>query len=148
MVLLDQVVQVLRGPDLCVLRQQAIGLHLAYGPVRGSIAIERDGLRRLALMPVLSTCGQLGVDAAIMSAMISLYRDSNLRKVIEAKGQSLDFPDLADRVSHDLRSQRLSVQKAAASMPVGHRAELLRWRNGYDAMFDRVVSHEFLSHGQ
>ena len=69
MVLLDQVVQVLRGPDLCVLRQQAIGLHLAYGPVRGSIAIERDGLRRLALMPVLSTCGQLGVDAAIMSAM-------------------------------------------------------------------------------
>jgi hypothetical protein len=78
----------------------------------------------------------------------SLYRDSNLRKVIEAKGQSLDFPDLADRVSDDLRSQRLSVQKAAASMPVGHRAELLRWRNGYDAMFDRVVSHEFLSHGQ
>ena len=78
----------------------------------------------------------------------SLYRESNLRKIIEAKGQSLDFPDLADRVSDDLRSQRLSVQKAAASMPVGHRAELLRWRNGYDAMFDRVVSHEFLSHGQ
>ena len=78
----------------------------------------------------------------------TLYRDSNLRKIIEAKGQSLDFPDLADRVSDDLRSQRLSVQKAAASMPVGHRAELLRWRNGYDAMFDRVVSHEFLSHGQ
>jgi len=73
----------------------------------------------------------------------SLYRESNLRKIIEAKGQSLDFPDLADRVSDDLRSQRLSVQKAAASMPVGHRAELLRWRNGYDAMFDRVVSHEF-----
>jgi len=78
----------------------------------------------------------------------SLYRESNLRKIIEAKGQSPDFPDLADRVSDDLRSQRLSVQKAAASMPVGHRAELLRWRNGYDAMFDRVVSHEFLSHGQ
>lgn len=78
----------------------------------------------------------------------TLYRDSNLRKIIEAKGQSLDFPDLADRVSDDLRSHRLSVQKAAASMRVGHRAELLRWRNGYDAMFDRVVSHEFLSHGQ
>ena len=78
----------------------------------------------------------------------SLYRDSNLRKAIEAKGQSLDFPDLADRVSDDLRSQRLSVQKAAASVPVGRRAELLRWRNGYDAMFDRVVGHEFLSHGQ
>jgi hypothetical protein len=76
----------------------------------------------------------------------SLYRESNLRKIIEAKGQSLDFPDLADRVSDDLRSQRLSVQKAAASMPVGHRAELLRWRNGYDAMFDRVVSHESSSH--
>ncbi len=59
----------------------------------------------------------------------TLYRDSKLRKAIEERGQSLDFPDLADRVSDDLRIQRLSVREAAASMPIGHRAELLRWRS-------------------
>ena len=50
MVLLDQVVQVLRGPDPRVCRQQTIGLHLTHRVVQGRIAIERDGLRRLALM--------------------------------------------------------------------------------------------------
>jgi hypothetical protein len=34
MVLLDQIVQVLRGPDLLVLRQQAICVHLTHRPVR------------------------------------------------------------------------------------------------------------------
>jgi hypothetical protein len=71
----------------------------------------------------------------------TLYRDSKLRKTIEETGQSLDFPDLADRVSDDLRSQRLSVREAAASMPIGHRAELLRWRSSYDAQFDQVMDH-------
>lgn len=47
----SQVVQILRGPDLRVFRQQTIGLHLAHRAVRGSIAIERVGLRRLALIP-------------------------------------------------------------------------------------------------
>ena len=48
MVLLDQIVQVLRGPDLRVFRQQAIGLHFTHRPVRSSITVERDRLRRLA----------------------------------------------------------------------------------------------------
>jgi hypothetical protein len=95
MVLLDQVVQVLRGPDLCVLRQQTIGLHLAYGPVRGSIAIERDGLRRLALMPVLSTCGQLGVDAATMSAMKPATRQNTPVVVAIARAPAGFVSDLA-----------------------------------------------------
>jgi hypothetical protein len=50
MVLLDQIVQVLRGPDIRVIRQQANGLHFTRGAVRGGIPIERDRLRRLALM--------------------------------------------------------------------------------------------------
>src|SRR5476651_2904055 len=37
MVLLDQIVQVLRGPDLRVLSQKAIGLHFTHRPVRSSI---------------------------------------------------------------------------------------------------------------
>lgn len=50
MVLLDQVVEIFRRSDLRVLRQQSIGLHLAHCAVRGSIAIERNDLRGLALM--------------------------------------------------------------------------------------------------
>ena len=68
-----------------------------------------------------------------------LYQDSNVRKSIEAKGRSLDFPDLADRVADDLRSQRLSVRKAAETLPIGQRAELMRWRSLYDAMFTGVI---------
>jgi hypothetical protein len=72
--------------------------------------------------------------------MFTLYKDSNVRKGIEAKGKSLDFPNLADRVSDDLRSQRLSVGKAAQSLPIGQRAELLRWRSLYDGMFAGVIA--------
>jgi hypothetical protein len=50
MLLLNQIVQVLRRPDLRALRQQAIGLHFTHRPVRSSVTIERDRLRRLALM--------------------------------------------------------------------------------------------------
>jgi len=50
MILLDHVVQVLRGPDLRVLRQEAIGLHLTHRPVRGRVSVERDRLCRLTLM--------------------------------------------------------------------------------------------------
>ncbi|MFP6559343.1 P-loop NTPase [Paraburkholderia sp. B3] len=71
-----------------------------------------------------------------------LYHDSKLRKAIEAKGRSLDFPELADRVADDLRSQRLSVRKAVETLPIGQRAELLRWRACCDAMFAQVTGHE------
>lgn len=71
----------------------------------------------------------------------TLYRDSQLRKAVEAQGQSLDFPDLADRVADELRSQRLSVHKAAETMHIGERAELLRWRAVCSTMFARVTTH-------
>ncbi|MGU7811660.1 nucleotide-binding protein [Burkholderia sp. AW49-1] len=71
----------------------------------------------------------------------TLYRDSQLRKAVEAQGQSLDFPDLADRVADELRSQRLSVRKAAETMHMGERAELLRWRVVCSTMFAKVTAH-------
>ncbi|KAF1034004.1 MAG: hypothetical protein GAK33_05845 [Burkholderia lata] len=71
----------------------------------------------------------------------SLYRDSQLRNAVEAQGQSLDFPDLADRVADELRSQRLSVGKAAQTMHMGERAELLRWRAVYSTMFAKLAAH-------
>jgi hypothetical protein len=36
-VLLDQIVRLLRGPDLRALRQQAIGLHFTHSPMRSSV---------------------------------------------------------------------------------------------------------------
>jgi hypothetical protein len=44
-VLLDHVVQIRRGLDICVLGQEAAGLHLTYRAVQGLIAIECDGAR-------------------------------------------------------------------------------------------------------
>ncbi len=58
-----------------------------------------------------------------------LYNNSNLRKRIEeAGGTSLLYPDLADRVSDDLYSKRLSIDAALRVLPLGNRAELTRWR--------------------
>lgn len=70
----------------------------------------------------------------------TLYRESKVRKIVETQGQSLDFPDLADRVADELRSQRLSIGKAAETMHIGERAELLRWRELYTGMFDRLIA--------
>lgn len=58
-----------------------------------------------------------------------LYNNSKLRGQIEsAGGRSLTFPDLADRVSDDLYSKRLSIDAAMKVLPIGNRAELSRWR--------------------
>jgi hypothetical protein len=58
-----------------------------------------------------------------------LYNTSKLRASIESRGgQSVTLPDLADRVADDLYTQRLSLDTAAKSLPIGNRAELARWR--------------------
>jgi len=58
-----------------------------------------------------------------------LYNNSKIRQAVEEKGgKSVTFPDLADRVSDDLYSKRLSIAAAAKELPIGNRAELLRWR--------------------
>ncbi|MGF6641338.1 P-loop NTPase [Paraburkholderia sp. MM6662-R1] len=78
----------------------------------------------------------------------ALYQESQLRKTIETKGRSLDFPDLADRVADELRSQRVSIRRAAETMHIGQRAELFRWRELCDAMFSKVISSERTPHDQ
>ena len=82
------------------------------------------------------------------SDKVTLYQESQLRKAIETKGRSLDFPDLADRVADELRSQRISIRKAAEVMQIGQRAELFRWRELSDAMFSKVISTEETTHEQ
>lgn len=58
-----------------------------------------------------------------------LYNDSETRKRVEsAGGKTIDFPDLADRVADDLVTKRLTIKRASEELPIGNRAELLRWR--------------------
>lgn len=58
-----------------------------------------------------------------------LYNDSDSRKRVEtAGGKTIDFPDLADRVADDLVTKRLTIKRASEELPIGNRAELLRWR--------------------
>ena len=58
-----------------------------------------------------------------------LYNSSKLRKAVESKGgKSVTLPNLADRVSDDIYSQRLSLAQAQKKLPLGNRAELCRWK--------------------
>ena len=64
------------------------------------------------------------------SEKFQLYNGSDLKKRIEVSGgKTLDFPELADRVADQLATERLTIQGALNAMPLGHRAELIRWRN-------------------
>ena len=75
------------------------------------------------------------------SKKYELYNNSKLKTLIEeAGGKSLTFPDLADRVSDDLYTQRISVETANKVLPIGNRAELLRWRAEYNKMFSDIIA--------
>jgi hypothetical protein len=70
-----------------------------------------------------------------------LYNGSPLREVVESRGgKSITFPDLADRVTDDLYSKRLSLAAAAKTLPLGNRAELARWRREVKRALVEVVA--------
>lgn len=69
-----------------------------------------------------------------------LYNTAKIKKAVEdAGGKSLTLPDLADRVSDDLFSKRLSISAALKELPLGNRAELTRWRNEVRKLLREVV---------
>jgi len=71
-----------------------------------------------------------------------LYNGSKIRTAVEARGGlSLNFPDLADRVSDDIYSKRLSIAKALKELPIGNRAELARWKTEVKKTL-KAVSHD------
>lgn len=53
----------------------------------------------------------------------------------------MTFPDMADRVSDDIYSKRMSIAVALKELPIGNRAELTRWRNEAKKVLEAVV-HE------
>ena len=68
-----------------------------------------------------------------------LFNNSKTKVEAEKRGATIDLPDLADRVTDDLYSKRLSVAKAMEDMPLGNRAELKRWRTVAWKMFNDIA---------
>jgi len=71
-----------------------------------------------------------------------LYNNSKLRAAIEEHGGTSEtFPDLADRVSDDIYTKRMSIAAASKELPIGNRAELMRWRNEVKKVLGKII-HE------
>jgi len=71
-----------------------------------------------------------------------LYNTSKTREIVEKKGKTLDFPDLADRVADKLYSGRMPIRIALSKLSIGDRAELRRWKNACASMFDEALKGE------
>jgi hypothetical protein len=70
-----------------------------------------------------------------------LYNTSRLRSQIEATGgKSVTLPDLADRIADALYTQRLAICDALRDMPMGNRAELIRWRKAAHRALEPVFA--------
>jgi len=58
-----------------------------------------------------------------------LYQQSSLPEAIhQLGGQTLFLPDLADRVTDELYSRRITLAEAVQQLKLGDRVELQRWR--------------------
>jgi len=69
-----------------------------------------------------------------------LYNGSKMRAEIEAEGgRSLNFPELADRVTDGMNKARLTIAKAVAELSLGDRMELERWRDECSGLFSEVI---------
>lgn len=69
-----------------------------------------------------------------------LYNGSKMRASIEqAGGRSLNFPDLADRVTDAMNKGRWTVGMALRELSLGDRMELERWREECKEMFAEAI---------
>ena len=58
-----------------------------------------------------------------------LYQTSSMPETIQQQGgKTLFLPDLADRVTDELYSRRITLQEATQQLKLGDRIELQRWR--------------------
>jgi hypothetical protein len=69
-----------------------------------------------------------------------LYNGSKIRAAVEAQGKTFNFPEVADRISDQLHSERLTIQKVIEIAPIGNRAEVNRWVKECATVFDGVVA--------
>ena len=68
-----------------------------------------------------------------------LYQNSALKERVAAQdGKTLFLPDLADRVTDELYSKRITLAQASQQLKIGDRVELQRWRNSVAEMLSGV----------
>lgn len=68
-----------------------------------------------------------------------MYNSSKARETTEKYGKTLDFPDVANRVTDWLYSKRMSIRAAHSEMPLGTRVELQRWRLRCAELFSQAL---------
>ena len=69
-----------------------------------------------------------------------LYNGSKMRAAIEKNGgRSLNFPEVADRVTDAMNKARLTIAKAASELHLGDRMELERWRDECKTVLSEVI---------
>ena len=68
-----------------------------------------------------------------------LYNSSKIRETVEVSGKTLNFPDVADRISDQLHSERFTIDHVIATAPLGNRAEVNRWVKECATMFEQVT---------
>lgn len=69
-----------------------------------------------------------------------LYNKSNLMKEInDSGGDTLNFPDLADRITDKMNSERLSIAQALQILPTSSWAELSRWREAVKDVMKNII---------
>ncbi len=68
-----------------------------------------------------------------------LYNSSKIREAVEVTGKTLNFPDVADRISDQLHSERLTIDHVIATAPLGNRAEVNRWVRECAVVFSQVT---------
>ena len=69
-----------------------------------------------------------------------LFNGSKMRAAIEQNGgRSLNFPEVADRVTDAMNKGRLTIAKAATELSLGDRMELERWRDDCKTMLSEIV---------
>ena len=68
-----------------------------------------------------------------------LYEQAPVKHAInEQGGLSLYLPDLADRVTDALYTERITLDEAASQLKLGDRSVLQSWRNAVRAMLEQV----------
>ena len=67
-----------------------------------------------------------------------LYDHSNTKKIIDEKWRDFDFPNLADRVSDIIITDRMTIAEAMTMMTLGNRVELKRWRDACAEIFKTI----------
>jgi hypothetical protein len=128
----DKFGEILRG-ILPELKRELITLWV-INTQRDSVELLKDYMRVMEGLPVhVIRNGCFGDEAEF-----KLYNGSAVKKAVEKVGKSVTISELAKRVSTVLYNDRKTIAGAVAEMPLGNKAELLRWRGECKKMFEGI----------